>query len=85
MKNLLEARGVEVFLKNEFQQGAAGQLSAFDVWPELWIVNEEQYDQAKGLIEEAISKSVSEDWVCNVCNETNDGSFDLCWRCQHEK
>ncbi|MBU2115180.1 MAG: DUF2007 domain-containing protein, partial [Gammaproteobacteria bacterium] len=29
VKNLVEAQGIEVFLKNEFAQGAVGEVSAF--------------------------------------------------------
>ena len=39
-KNLIEAEGIGTFLKNEFAQGAVGETSAFDAWPEVWIFSD---------------------------------------------
>ncbi len=37
-KNIVEAAGITVTLKNEFSVGGIGELSAFDAWLELWVV-----------------------------------------------
>ena len=39
-KNILEGHGIETILKNEYAQGAVGEISAFDAWPELWVLND---------------------------------------------
>lgn len=83
MKNLVEAAGIEVFLKNEFAQGAVGDLSAFDAWPELWVINERDFDKASEIVR-AAQRSNNADWVCNQCGEVNAAAFEICWQCQHE-
>ncbi len=40
MKNVLQGEGIETVVVNEFASGGAGDLSAFDTWPELWIEDE---------------------------------------------
>ena len=79
-KNILEAHGIEVILKNEYSQGAVGEISAFDAWPELWVVND--YAYAIKVIENSLSKDTDPEWICNNCGESNDASFGACWKCQ---
>lgn len=82
IKNLVEAQGIETFLKNEFMQGAAGELSAIDAWPELWVVNNNDYKKAMDIVEESQRSKGSVDWICNQCCERNDPAFEVCWQCQ---
>ena len=83
-KNILETHGIEVMLKNEFAQGAIGELSAFDAWPELWLVNDTDYEKALEIIESASSNHGATEWICNHCQEKNDASFEVCWKCQND-
>jgi len=84
-RNILEASGIEVVLKNEYAQGSAGDLSPFDTWMELWVMEDSQFDKAKKIIELAFKKDNRPEWQCRVCHEHNDASFDLCWHCQSDK
>jgi hypothetical protein len=84
MKNLIEAQNIEVFLKNEFAQGAVGEISAFDSWPEVWVTNDIDYNQAIEIVNSSQSSKNDIDWTCTNCSETNDYSFEICWNCQHE-
>lgn len=84
MKNLVEAAGIEVFLKNEFAQGAVGDLSAFDAWPELWVHNDRDFDKASEIVRAAQGSANNADWICNHCGEVNAAAFEICWQCQHE-
>ena len=84
VKNLVEAQGIEVFLKNEFAQGALGEAAAFDTWPELWVINEGDYDKALAIVSATQQTENAADWRCNNCGELNDASFDICWHCQHD-
>ena len=85
VKNLVEAQGIESFIKNEFAQGAAGVLSVFDSWPELWVVNDADFELATNVVSLTIKSQNTADWLCEICAEENDASFDLCWKCNHEK
>ncbi len=84
-KNIIAAAGISTFIKNEFAQGAVGEVSAFDCWPEIWVLEDSDYDKALNAITTA-QKSVSmDDWICNQCLEKNDASFEICWQCGHEQ
>lgn len=81
-KNILEANGIDVILKNEFSQGGVGELSAIDSWPQLWILNDADYDKAASVMENSLSKDTDPEWKCASCSENNDASFGSCWKCQ---
>lgn len=79
-KNIVEANGIDVVLKNEF---TAGRVTPGHIGlPELWVVNDADYDRAVNLIETALSIKDAVEWVCSKCGESNDPSFELCWKCQ---
>ncbi len=79
-KNIVAANDIDVVLKNEFTAGrvAPGHIGL----PELWVVNDADYDQAVNFIEKSLSIEGAVEWVCSKCNESNDPSFELCWNCQ---
>ena len=79
-KNIVEANGIDVVLKNEFTAGRV--TPGYIGLPELWVVNDAHYDQAVNLIETSSSIEGAVEWVCAKCNESNDPSFELCWNCQ---
>ena len=83
--NILEQAGIRVVWKNEFASSAIGEISPFDTWPELWVLNDTDYDQAIQVIANALSTPNSPEWECGHCHENNDAAFDLCWNCQTEK
>jgi hypothetical protein len=83
-KNILELQGIDVTLKNEFASGAIGEVSAFDAWVEVWVLNDADYEEACSIIESSLSKDGDKEWVCSGCNEKNDASFETCWNCQSE-
>jgi hypothetical protein len=51
---------------------------------ELWVVNDVDYETARGLIEQAQRSANAAQWRCPQCHELNDGAFEVCWNCQHE-
>lgn len=83
--NILEQAGIRVVWKNEFASSVIGEISPFDTWPELWVLNDEDYEQATQVIANALSQSNAPEWECSSCNETNDAAFELCWSCQSAK
>ena len=84
VKNILEAEGIEIVLKNEFASGAMGEVSPFDTWVELWVRNDSDYERAVSIIENAVQMGNGAEWFCRKCHEKNDGSFEICWNCQAE-
>jgi hypothetical protein len=83
VKNLIEAQEINTFLKNEFAQGAVGEISVFDSWPEVWVVDDSDFDRAIEIVKSSQHINNAADWICQNCSETNAPSFELCWNCQH--
>jgi hypothetical protein len=81
-KNLLENNGIETVLKNEFASGGAGDLVPAETWPEICVLDENEYDAAVKLLLALSGKSNHPDWVCNNCKEPNGSMFESCWNCE---
>lgn len=84
VRNLIEAQGIETFIKNEFAQSAVGEISAFDSWPEVWVVNDSDLERAQNIVAKSLGTCGTADWICNNCLEINAPSFEICWNCQSE-
>ena len=82
VKNIIESNDISTFIKNEFAQGAIGEVSAIDSWPELWVHDDTDFEQAVEILESSQKNIKGEDWACKNCSETNDPSFEICWNCQ---
>ena len=84
-KNLLEISGIECFLKNEhYATGGHAGLASFPV--ELWVTNSDDSAKAATILAKDLSSNDQQSaWICVECGEENDGSFEICWNCQHEK
>ena len=83
-KNLLTSEGIEAFVKNEHLGSIIGEMPFQEVWPEVWVKNDLDYDRAKQLIDAAtiIGESPAADWKCSNCGEVNEGQFSACWSCE---
>jgi hypothetical protein len=82
--NILEQHGITTVWKNEYASSAIGEVASLDTWPELWVVDDADYDQAVHIISTALSAKNAPEWVCSNCDEKNDAAFELCWNCQSE-
>jgi len=80
-KNILENENIKVVLKNE--HASTGMHPQF-MYLELWVQNDEDIEKAQALINTMESNVNGEEWSCEKCNETNDGSFEICWNCGAE-
>ncbi|MCF6281060.1 MAG: DUF2007 domain-containing protein [Candidatus Polarisedimenticolaceae bacterium] len=81
-KHFVEEAGICCIVKNAYLAGGAGDLSPFDTWPELWVVNEDDYAAGLALLKKVFeAQQDATDWVCKQCGETNGSAFELCWKC----
>ena len=53
-KNILEAEGIPCQIRNEHLNQIFGEMPFTEVWPELWVLKDIDYDRAKQLIDAAI-------------------------------
>ncbi|MET1218705.1 MAG: DUF2007 domain-containing protein [Glaciecola sp.] len=86
VKQCLDEAGIPNFIKNEFAQGAIGELSAVDNQPEVWLTDESWRSYAQKCLTELILTEPADnndiDWHCRECGEVNEGQFGVCWQCQ---
>ena len=82
-RNLLESEGIRAFLRNEHFGSIMGEVPFQEVWPELWIVNDLDYDRALQLLDSAGLAAESPDapWKCEACGTDNEGQFAACCNC----
>lgn len=83
LKNLLEAEGIPCFIKNQNAFLSRWAPLIMDMWPELWIADDSQYERAKRIVDEALSSPIphSFPWKCPRCGEEHEPQFTECWNC----
>ncbi len=86
VKELLEEKGIATLIKNEHLSGGVGELPPTEIWPELWVVNNDDREPAKRVVDGFIAsiKANPESWVCPACGEKIEGQFNICWSCGQE-
>ena len=86
MKNVLENHGIACQIRGEYRKVGTGFLPPTECWPELWIIDDSQFEEADKIIEEALETEDTEEkklkpWRCPGCGEEVEGQFDECWNC----
>ncbi len=81
----LTEQGIKCVLRNQFISGAAGELPAQDLEPELWLMDIEDAAHAESVWQSLQSDSEAQEWVCQACNEEQEAEFNVCWNCQQSK
>lgn len=86
LRELLEEKGISAVIKNELLSGGVGELPPTEIWPELWVMNKEDSNAAKRVIDEFMRsiKSNPLAWKCVGCGEEIEGQFNICWSCGQE-
>jgi hypothetical protein len=86
--DLLDRHRIEARIFGDYLSGAVGELPA-DIRPTLWLLDDADLPRAQALLEAWLAENArradARSWVCHGCGELLDGSFDLCWRCGHER
>ena len=80
-RNLLAAEGIPTEVRNQHLGSVMGEIPFFETWPQLWVVNDLDFDRALQLIESADAESPTAPWKCGNCGEQNEGQFSVCWKC----
>lgn len=83
VKELLDEANIPCMLKNEYIQGASGEIPPHETLLEVWLLDASWTDKAKKLLlqfEQDLSDQ--SDWFCETCKEYNEAQFKVCWKCQ---
>jgi len=81
IKSYLEGYGLSCQLRNEYSSSVMGEVAFFDVWPEVWVADTDVV-KAKQLVAKMRQPiPAGPDWNCRHCQESNPGSFEICWQC----
>ena len=85
-RNILESEGIAAFLRNQNLGSIIGEMPFQEVWPELWVENDLDYDRAVELISGAAlaAETPSHGWRCSRCGNDNEAQFAQCWNCGAE-
>ena len=83
LRNLLEAQGISALVRNDRLFGVLGEVPFMECWPQVWVLDDLQVEQARALIGEALAEPAGNqpDWHCRSCGERIEGHFGLCWNC----
>ena len=86
-KDLLDQAGVACTIKNRQGSSLAGEVPFAEVFPELWIINDDDFNLAKELLEnwEKAQPQGATAWKCSHCGEEHSPEFTSCWKCGNDR
>jgi hypothetical protein len=77
-KNLLEAAGIEVLIRNQHLSSAMGELPPAECQTEIWVLDDADAAKAEEVLR--WRPPSGPDWTCG-CGESLGPQFTQCWRC----
>ena len=89
-QSILEDEGILTLVKNVGAAMGTGEIPFTEVYPELWVMNDSDYDRAEAMLAPLHHQGPPEAtflpvWTCASCGETVDGDFGECWNCGTER
>ncbi|MFC4700329.1 DUF2007 domain-containing protein [Glaciecola siphonariae] len=88
--SLLSDAGIPCTIKNEFIQGASGEIPHHEALPEIWLLDAQWEAKANALLKEFEQDIAAEDvakvdWTCSECAQVNEPQFRICWQCERPR
>ena len=83
LRQVLESHAIPCIVRNDFLLGGAGELPVNETWPEIWVIDDGDFDRARALVEAVVATEHASQppWRCASCGEQMEGQFTDCWRC----
>jgi uncharacterized protein YlaI len=78
--DMLTQGGIDASVQRAYASSIAGEVPPDQCLPEVWVMNDEQLDTARALLEQ-LRHAPQRHWVCPACHERIDGPFEQCWNC----
>lgn len=87
LENIMEQSEIPCTIKNQQLAGLAGEVPFVEVFPELWVLRDEDLLKAKDILANwPKAKSLQEkEWICPSCGETIEKEFTACWNCSSDQ
>ena len=86
-KELLDQVQIPSTIKNQRSAMLGGEVPFVEVFPELWVLNDENFDRARTLLKdwECAKPLETTQWTCSGCGELHQKEFTTCWKCGLER
>lgn len=83
VRQVLDNHAIPCIVRNDFLAGGAGELPVNETWPEIWVIDDRDFDRARALVDAIVATAHASDppWRCTSCGELVEGQFTDCWRC----
>lgn len=75
----LRHAGIDASMQRYYLSSVAGELPPDQCLPEVWLMHDEQEEQARRLLND-LARVPQRRWLC-VCGEMVEGGFEQCWNC----
>ena len=83
VQSLLAEALIKTRILNEYAQGGMGEISFTQAYPEIWLLDTSQTEQARHIIHNFEQRdTIIESITCPNCDEPNPETFEVCWRCK---
>ena len=83
LRQVLEDHAIPCVVRNDFLLGGAGELPVNETWPELWVIDDRDFERARTLVDGIVAAAHKSEppWRCASCGEQMEGQFTDCWSC----
>ena len=86
-KELLDQAEIPCTIKNQRSAMLGGEVPFAEVFPELWVLQDEDFERAQSLLKdwEEAPPLDNRAWTCANCGEIHQKEFTTCWKCNKER
>lgn len=86
-KELLDQAEIPCTIKNQRSAMLGGEVPFVEVFPELWVLQDDDFEQAQNLLKdwEEAPPLDNTAWTCASCGENHQREFTTCWKCSQER
>ena len=86
-KELLDQAEIHSTIKNQRSAMLGGEVPFAEVFPELWVLQDEDFERAQSLLKdwEEAPPLDNTAWTCVSCGEIHQKEFTTCWKCNKER
>jgi hypothetical protein len=83
VRSRLEDEGISCFIKNQHASSLAGEVPFSEVFPELWLAEDDDLPKAQELLTSWKNAGANRapHWTCATCGERHEDQYTECWQC----